>query len=121
MLVAAPNPKIAARSLAFVPQILDPAAGGIPLQVVLPGSIAVALTMLAETGGVGAATRPSASPGEGPSAQRARAAARTSSAWPGTFTFGQIRATVPSRSISTVVRSTPMYLRPYMLFSAQTP
>ena len=51
----------------------------------------------------------------------ARAAARTSSAWPGTFTLFQTCATLPSAPISRVVRSTPMYLRPYMLFSTQTP
>ena len=33
----------------------------------------------------------------------------------------QILAILPSRSIRKVVRSTPIYLRPYMLFSAQTP
>ncbi len=52
---------------------------------------------------------------------RARAASSTASAWPGTFTFGQTRAIRPSRSTSTVVRSTPIYVRPYMLFSTQTP
>ena len=43
-------------------------------------------------------------------AHRAFAAASTSSAWPGTFTFGQILAIRPSLSIRTVVRSIPIYL-----------
>src|SRR3954464_7738137 len=47
-------------------------------------------------------------------AYRARAASSTSSACPGTFTLDQTRATLPCRSSSTVVRSTPMYLRPYI-------
>ncbi len=51
----------------------------------------------------------------------ALAAARTSSAWPATFTFGHIRAMRPCASISTVVRTTPMKVWPYMLFSAHTP
>jgi len=42
-------------------------------------------------------------------------------AGPGTFTFRQILAMRPSGPMSTVVRSTPIYLRPYMLFSTQTP
>ena len=49
------------------------------------------------------------------------AASSTSRAWPGTFTLGQTLATVPSRSRRTVVRSVPMYVLPYMLFSTQTP
>ena len=53
--------------------------------------------------------------------QRARAASSTASACPGTFTLFQSCARVPLRSINTVLRSTPMYLRPYMLFSTHTP
>lgn len=49
------------------------------------------------------------------------AAFSTSSAWPATFTLGQVWATVPSRPMSRVARSMPMYLRPYMLFSTHTP
>ena len=41
-----------------------------------------------------------------------RAAASTSSAWPGTFTLRQMRKIVPSRSIRKVARSIPIYLRP---------
>lgn len=37
-----------------------------------------------------------------------RAASSTSSAWPGTFTFGQSRTIVPSEPTSAVVRSTPI-------------
>ena len=54
-------------------------------------------------------------------AHSARVASRTASAWPGTFTFSQICRITPSPSINRVVRATPMYLRPYMLFSTQTP
>ena len=53
--------------------------------------------------------------------QSALAAARTSSAWPGTFTLRQTLARRPLRSIRKVERSTPKYLRPYMLFSFHTP
>ncbi len=49
------------------------------------------------------------------------AAASTSAAWPGTFTFDQICATLPSRPMRKVDRSMPMYFLPYMLFSTQTP
>src|SRR5580704_19492395 len=54
-------------------------------------------------------------------AQSARAASRTSSAWPRILTLRQTRAIRPCWSISTVVRSTPIYLRPNKLFSRQTP
>ncbi len=53
--------------------------------------------------------------------QMALAAASASSAWPGTFTLRHTRAIRPSAPIRKVLRSTPMYLRPYMLFSFQTP
>src|SRR5690606_6955109 len=52
---------------------------------------------------------------------RALAASSTSSAWPSTFTFGQTRAMRPSGPIRKVARRTPIYLRPYMDFSAHTP
>ncbi len=51
----------------------------------------------------------------------ARAASRTSAAWPGTFTLRHILAMRPSGPIRNVERSTPIYLRPYMLFSVHTP
>src|SRR5260370_3012648 len=49
------------------------------------------------------------------------AAASTSPTWPSILTLGQRPRITPFSSISTVVRSMPMYLRPYMLFSTQTP
>ena len=52
---------------------------------------------------------------------RPLAASSTSSAWPGTLTFGQIRAMRPSASIRKVLRMTPMNLRPYIDFSPQAP
>src|SRR5688572_16868078 len=45
----------------------------------------------------------------------------TSSTWPGTFTLRQMPRITPLPSIRKVARSMPMYLRPYMLFSTQTP
>ncbi len=48
-------------------------------------------------------------------------AARTSSTWPSTFTFRKTWVIFPFPSMMKVERSTPMYLRPYMLFSFQTP
>jgi len=45
----------------------------------------------------------------------------TASAWPATFTLGNTVAILPCRSITKVVRSIPIYLRPYMLFSFHTP
>ncbi len=48
-------------------------------------------------------------------------ASSTARAWPATFTFGHISRTTPLPSIRSVVRSTPMYFRPYMLFSFHTP
>jgi len=45
----------------------------------------------------------------------------TASAWPGTFTLRQILAILPFSSMRKVERSTPIYLRPYMLFSTHTP
>src|SRR5262249_18638859 len=41
--------------------------------------------------------------------------------WPGTLTLCQTLRTTPSLSIRKVLRSMPMYLRPYMLFRTQTP
>ena len=41
-----------------------------------------------------------------------RAADRTASACPGTFTLRQIRLMTPSRSMRKVARSIPIYLRP---------
>lgn len=52
---------------------------------------------------------------------RAFTASRTSSAWPGTLTRGQMRAMVPSAAISTVVRSIPKKVLPYICFSFHTP
>src|SRR5690606_25620488 len=49
------------------------------------------------------------------------AASSTACAWPATLTLFQTCATWPSLSMRKVVRSTPIYLRPYMLFSTQTP
>jgi hypothetical protein len=49
------------------------------------------------------------------------AAASTASAWPGTRTFRQTAAILPARSMRKVERTTPIYLRPNMVFSAQTP
>ncbi len=49
------------------------------------------------------------------------AASRTAWAWPATFTLFQISAILPSGPTRNVVRSTPMYFFPYMLFSFQTP
>ena len=89
-------------------------------------------------GGVGAKktsnapSRDGRSPGRGQSSSRqprrarivchkACAAASTASAWPGTLTFRQIFAIRPSAPTRKVERSTPMYLRPYMLFSTHTP
>ena len=43
---------------------------------------------------------------------RAVASCSTSSTWPAILTFSQSAATVPSGETSSVVRSTPMYLRP---------
>ena len=48
-------------------------------------------------------------------------AVNTSSTCPSTFTFGKMRSIVPSRSMRNVVRSMPMYVRPYIDFSFQTP
>ena len=56
-----------------------------------------------------------------PSRHSARAAASTSSTWPGTLTLRQTRRMAPLPSIRKVARSIPMYVRPYMLFSTQVP
>src|SRR5262245_35814890 len=53
--------------------------------------------------------------------QRARAAFSTSPTWPGTLTLCHTPRMMPVPSIRKVARSMPMYLRPYMLFSTQTP
>src|SRR5579883_2946292 len=45
----------------------------------------------------------------------------TSSTCPFTFTFSNICLIFPFSSIMNVVRTTPMYLRPYMLFCCHTP
>ena len=52
---------------------------------------------------------------------RALAAASTSSAWPSTLTLGQIWAILPFGPISTVIRTIPMKLLPYMDFLPQAP
>src|SRR6185369_10337246 len=46
---------------------------------------------------------------------------KTASTWPVTDTFGKMVAILPWGSTTKVVRSIPMYFRPYMLFSFQTP
>ncbi|MGG5812076.1 LysE family translocator [Falsiroseomonas sp. CW058] len=48
ILVEALNPKTAAFFLAFVPQFVDPAAGGVALQFVVLGFVSVALNTLAD-------------------------------------------------------------------------
>lgn len=48
-------------------------------------------------------------------------AASTASACPLGRTLRQICVIIPLGEIKNVLRSTPMYLRPYMLFSVQTP
>ena len=53
--------------------------------------------------------------------QSPRAAASTSSTWPGTLTLRQMPRMTPLASTRNVARSMPMYLRPYMLFSTQVP
>ena len=45
----------------------------------------------------------------------------TSAAWPGTLTLRQMRATRPRASTSTVLRSMPMYVLPYIDFSTHAP
>src|SRR5271170_3214444 len=59
--------------------------------------------------------------GQGPSRQSACDAFSTSATCPGTRTLRQTPRTVPEPSIKKVLRSMPMYLRPYMLFSIQAP
>ena len=46
---------------------------------------------------------------------------RTASLWPSTLTRGNAARTIPFASMTKVVRSTPIDLRPYMFFSFQTP
>src|SRR5260221_4375010 len=53
--------------------------------------------------------------------QSAFAAASTASTWPGTLTLRHTPHTTPFSSMRKVARSIPMYFRPYMLFSTQTP
>src|SRR6266567_9267266 len=53
--------------------------------------------------------------------QSACTAFSTSATCPGTLTLCQTLRMTPSLSIRKVARSMPMYLRPYMLFSTQTP
>src|SRR4051794_13839946 len=53
--------------------------------------------------------------------QKLQAASSTICAWPVTFTFFQILAILPLGATRKVVRSTPIYFFPYMLFSFQTP
>src|SRR5690606_13952520 len=50
-----------------------------------------------------------------------RAAASTSSACPGTLTLRHSRLSTPLSSSRNMLRSTPLYLRPYRLFSFHTP
>ncbi len=47
--------------------------------------------------------------------------ASTSSMCPSTFTFGQMRSTLPSLPMSTVVRRVPVIFLPYITFSPQAP
>jgi hypothetical protein len=51
----------------------------------------------------------------------ALAAASTSSAWPSTFTLGQIRAILPSGPMRKVIRMIPMKVFPYIDFLPHTP
>jgi BarA-like signal transduction histidine kinase len=51
----------------------------------------------------------------------ARAAFITSSACPVTLTFRQAFSTFPSAPIKNVLRSIPIYFRPYIDFSTQVP
>jgi hypothetical protein len=53
--------------------------------------------------------------------QRPCAAFSTSATWPGILTLCQTPRTTPPLSMRKVLRSMPMYLRPYMLFSTHTP
>ena len=48
-------------------------------------------------------------------------ASSTSSTWPGTLTLSHRRKIVPSAPMSTVVRSMPMKVLPYIFFSFHTP
>jgi hypothetical protein len=59
--------------------------------------------------------------GIGPRRQSAFTAVSTASTWPGTLTLCQTPRTTPFSSMRKVARSIPMYFRPYMLFSTQTP
>ena len=53
--------------------------------------------------------------------QRADSAAATAAAWPSDLTASNTVRSTPVPSIRNVVRITPMYFRPYNVFSCHTP